>query len=41
METSKILIKAWFEKKKNIRRLIANIYELQENPINNIELYDK
>ena len=40
METSKLLIKAWFEKKKNIRQLIANIYELQENPINNIELYE-
>jgi hypothetical protein len=30
METSKVLIKAWFDKRKDVKKIIERIYEMQE-----------
>lgn len=30
METSKVLIKAWFDKQKDVKKIIDRIYEMQE-----------
>lgn len=35
METSKALIKAWFDKRKDVKKIINKIYEMQETPCEN------